>query len=59
MGAYDSACYSGNESTARNVNICIYIEQKSVHMCIHLRRKATFTMYNCVAISALSAEKRD
>lgn len=44
MGAYDSACCSGNESTVRNVNICIYIEQKryiyvytdagKLHLCI-------------------------
>ena len=58
MGAYDSARYSGNESNVRNVNKCIYIVQKSVHICIHLRRKATFTMCACVAISALNAEKR-
>jgi len=58
MATYDGARYSGNESNARNVNKCIYILRKSVHICIHLRRKATFTMYTCVAISALNAEKR-
>jgi hypothetical protein len=58
MATYDSARNSGNESNARNVNKCIYIVQKSVHISIHLHRKATFTMYTCVAISALNAEKR-
>jgi len=52
MGAYDVARYSCNESNARNVNKCIYILRKIAHICIHLRRKATFMMYNRVAISA-------
>ena len=55
MATYDSARNSGNESNARNVNKCIYIVQKSVHISIHLHRKATFTMYNYIAISALNA----
>ena len=56
--ADDSACNSGRKRVARNVNIYVDIDAEKIHLCIHLRRKATFTMYNCVAISALSAEKR-
>jgi len=58
MGAYDSARYSGNESNARNVNKSIDILRKSMSISTYLRRKATFTMCACVAISALNAEKR-
>ena len=56
--AYDGARYSGRKRTVRNVNICVYIDAKKIHLCKQRRRKATFMMYNCVAISALSAEKR-
>ena len=56
--AYDGARYSGRKRVARNVNIYVDIDAKKIHLCIHWRRKATFMVYTCVAISALNAEKR-
>jgi len=48
---------SGRKRIARNVNIYVDIDAKKIHLCIHSRRKATFTMYTCVAIYK-SSEKR-
>jgi len=33
----------------------MHIVQKSMDISTYLRRKATFMMYNCIAISAFSA----